>query len=258
MQLFFNVDICNHILKMTNKKLEDYLKSHPNGDHTYYSLFSYDEILAFIGLLILSGVFRSIREPISDLYSEDPNRGKPIFPATMPRDRFKAILRFIRFDNLDTRLERLQTDKLAPIRFVFDSINSSLNKAYMPNINLTIDEHLCRYRGKCPFKQYIPSKPDKYGIKVFVLADAKTFYPLNLEIYTGKGGSSNKSEDLTSRLCTILKPGHVITGDNYFTSLNLSRKLLEERKIYYFGTIRKFRREIPKELNNIKGLPVLT
>ena len=75
---------------MTNKKLEDYLKSHPNGDHTYYSLFSYDEILAFIGLLILSRVFRSIREPISDLYSEDPNRGKPIFPATMPRERFNV------------------------------------------------------------------------------------------------------------------------------------------------------------------------
>ena len=81
----------------------------------------------------------------------------------------------------------------------------------------------------CSFKQYIPSKPHKYGRKVFVLADAKNLYPLNFEIHTGKGSSSNKPEYLASRLSTILKPGHG-TGDNNFTSLNLSRKLLEESK----------------------------
>ena len=102
---------------------------------------------SFIGLLILSGVFRSSREPISELYSDDPNRGRPIFPATMPRDRFKALLRFLRFDDLETRLERLATDRLAPIRHVFDAINYALKNAYSPNRNLTIDEHLCRYRG---------------------------------------------------------------------------------------------------------------
>ena len=175
----------------------------------------------------------------------------------MPRDRFKAILRFVRFDDLETRTMRLQTDKLAPIRFVSDKIIDALNKAYSPNTNLTIDEHLCRYKGKCPFRQYIPSKPDKYGIKVFILADSKNFYPLNLEIYTGKGGPSCKPDDLTLRLTSILKPGHVITGDNYFTSLNLSRKLLE-RNLYFVGTIRKIRKEIPKQINDIKRLTPFT
>ena len=74
---------------MNNKKLEDYLKSHPNGDHTYYSLFWYNEILAFIGLLILSGVFRSIREPISNLYFEDLNRGSLYFHPQSHETGFK-------------------------------------------------------------------------------------------------------------------------------------------------------------------------
>ena len=55
----------------------------------------------------------------------------------------------------------------------------------------------------------------------------------------------------------MLKPGHVITGDNYFTSLNLSHKLLEQRKIYYYVQSESFVESYPV-LNNIKGLPVLT
>jgi hypothetical protein len=39
-------------------------------------------------------------------------------------------------------------------------------------------------RGRCGFKQYIPSKPAKYGIKMFALVDAKT-YKFNLETYVG-------------------------------------------------------------------------
>ena len=36
----------------------------------------------------------------------------------MSRERFKVILRFLRFDNYDTRFERQSTDRLAHIREV--------------------------------------------------------------------------------------------------------------------------------------------
>ncbi|KAI6646348.1 PiggyBac transposable element-derived protein 4 [Oopsacas minuta] len=258
MKLFFNHEVCNHILEMTNKKLQFHLDEHPDISRPYFSLFVIDELYAFIGMMILFGVFRSSREPLSELYSDDPNKGRPIFPAAMPRDRMKHLLRFLRFDDIYSRIERVKSDKLAPIRFVFDNINSTLNSAYSSNTNVTIDEHLCRYRGKCPFRQYIPSKPDKYGIKVFILADAKTFYPMNLEIYTGKCAGSRTTESLSMRLTSILKPGQVVTGDNYFTSVSLVRKLLIEKGIYYNGTIRKSRKEIPKEVNEIKGLMPFT
>jgi len=32
----------------------------------------------------------------------------------------------------------------------------------------------------------VPNKPAKYGVKIFALCDAKTFYCSNLEIYCGK------------------------------------------------------------------------
>ena len=77
------------------------------------------------------------------------------------------------------------TDKLAHIRFVLDSIVSSLKNSYNPSKQLTIDERLCRYRGHCPFRQYMPSKPDKYGIKMFIIADSLNYFPINIEVYTG-------------------------------------------------------------------------
>jgi hypothetical protein len=36
------------------------------------------------------------------------------------------------------------------------------------------------YRWRCSFRQYIPSKPVQYGIKVFVLVDSHSLYPYNL------------------------------------------------------------------------------
>ena len=51
----------------------------------------------------MTGVFHSNRESISDLFSEDVNKCKPIFKATMPRDRLKSLLKFLRFDDVSTR-----------------------------------------------------------------------------------------------------------------------------------------------------------
>ena len=96
----------------------------------YLNLICYEELGAFIGLLILVGSFRASREPLSDLFSEDLNFGRPLFRATMPRERFKIILRFLRFDDHTTRVERFANDRFAPIRYVFEAINSSFSLAY--------------------------------------------------------------------------------------------------------------------------------
>ena len=159
----------------------------------------------FLGMMILFGVFRSSKEKISNLYSDDPNLCRPIIKCSMPRDRFKVILRFLRFDDPSTRVERTFQDKLAPIRYVFDSINSSLTNTYLPGKWLCVDEHMAGYRGRCPIKQYLPSKPDKYGIKIFILADARTYFPFGMEAYTGsKSTIANKPDDIVLRLCSTL------------------------------------------------------
>ena len=56
----------------------------------------------------------------------------------------------------------------------------------MPSSNTCIDEQLYSYRGRCSFKQYIPSKPAKYGIKFWSIVDCSSGYLLASEIYAGK------------------------------------------------------------------------
>ncbi|CAD7079461.1 unnamed protein product [Hermetia illucens] len=141
---------------------------------------------AYYGLLILAGVYRSHGQCINELW--DDQTGPPIFRATMTLKKFKLINECIRFDDKEQRKGIRSRDKLAPIRNVYDKWVNRLKMCYTVGKNVTVDEQLVPFRGRCPFTQYIPSKPHKYGIKIWCLCDASTYYAWNLEVlvYTGR------------------------------------------------------------------------
>ena len=43
----------------------------------------------------------------------------------------------------------------------------------MPNFDLAIDKQLFPGKTRCPFIQYTANKPDKFGVKFWLLADAQ-------------------------------------------------------------------------------------
>jgi len=55
-----------------------------------------------------------------------------------------------------------------------------------PYQNLSIDESLILHKGRLLFKQYIPSKRSRFGIKTFSIVDEETRFILNSLIYAGK------------------------------------------------------------------------
>ena len=150
------------------------------------------DLHAYFGVLILAGVFRSKGESTESLW--DAETGRELFRATMSLGNFHKISRIIRIDNRDDRPARKQRDKLAAIRTVWDKWVHRLPLFYNPGPNVTIDEQLMPFRGRCPFRQYIPSKPAKYGIKIWAACDATSSYAWNLQVYTGKpdGGAPEK------------------------------------------------------------------
>jgi len=81
------------------------------------------------------------------------------------------------------RAQRRADDKLAPIRNIYDKFVAACEANYTPGTGCTFDESLHGFRGMCSFKQYIPNKPSKYGIKVYVLADSRIFYSVSSKIY---------------------------------------------------------------------------
>ena len=83
---------------------------------------------------------------------------------------------------------------------------------------LTVDEQLVPIRGRCPFKHYLPSKPDKYGMKFFWICDSSTFYFLTAKPCLGKQGNAPKrglAQDVVLDLSTPFKNSrkNIITDD---------------------------------------------
>ena len=58
---------------------------------------------------------------------------------------------------------------------------------YFPSRYLSIDEMLVGTRCRVVFLQYLPKKPTKFGIKVWINSEAKSGYVLNFQIYAHHG-----------------------------------------------------------------------
>lgn len=104
------------------------------------------EIRAFIAILLYAGVSKSSKENYNDLWH--PIHGKPFYKATMRLERFKQILRFIRFDDKRTREERRRTDKAAPFTDLFQMIVARWRLFLIPGNDVTVDEQLVKFRGR--------------------------------------------------------------------------------------------------------------
>lgn len=245
--LFFSQNILSLIVEYTNQYIETVKAKFQRARDCLPT--DIIELRAFLGLLYLAGVFRGGHRHLADFWVTN-GLGIDVFRMAMSEKRFRFLVRCLRFDNKQTRELRRTTDKLAAVRDLFSAFIANCKLHYHLGQNVTIDEMLPGFRGRCGFRQYIPSKPNKYGIKIFCLSDAKLFYAANMEIYCGQQPEgpfkqSNSAADVVMRLSEpIFHSGRNITGDNWFTSLELVKQL-ENKKLSYVGTIRKNKREIP-------------
>ena len=153
------------------------------------------------------------------------------FSITLSRRRYQEILRVLRFDNAQSRRKNRSPDKLQPIREVFETWDSCLRDSYTCGSSMTVDEQLVCFRRRCPFKQYILSKPGKYGIKIWTICNSICSYTWKMQVYTGKDAGSSRETNQGARVVLDLvedieKSGRNITCDNFFTNLSLARKLL--------------------------------
>lgn len=107
MEIFKNIlsnKMCDIILRETNrtgtkitetynnKLIENYSHISKRPKEKTFKPFKEQELDAFFGVLICSGVHRSNREHLTELWKSDH---LPLFRAAMSHDRFKLLLRFI-------------------------------------------------------------------------------------------------------------------------------------------------------------------
>jgi hypothetical protein len=153
---------------------------------------------------------------------------------------------------------------LSKVRPILEVVSKTFKNALVPFQNLCIDESLMLWKGRLGFKQYIPLKRARFGIKSFVLCDAETGFVLKLIVYTGSATElvtipalqGEKDWGMGARvvyslLDDYLQKGHKLYVDNWYSSPNLFQKLHCD-KTNACGTVRANRVNMPQLKKKLK------
>ena len=111
---------------------------------------------------------------------------------------------------------------------------SKFKTVYMPEQHVAIDEELLLWKGRVGFKQCIPSKRARFGIKMFSLCEVSG-YLQNSFVYIEKDPSADndklekelgKSGTVVPKLMQdLFGKGYHLYTDNWYTSEKLFNHL---------------------------------
>ena len=72
----------------------------------------------------------------------------------------------------------------------------ALSAECQPSKFISIDEGMVKYKGRPGFQQYLLMKPMKWGIKVWVRANAINGFVSTMQVYMGKKDASQPEHSL--------------------------------------------------------------
>lgn len=248
---FFSYFITDELLEIVCEQTNVYALQ-KNINSTFECTVS--DIRKYIGILIIMSVYK-----YPCVRSFWGKRKLPGVYDTMTVNRFEEIRRHIHFaDNSKKPTRRdLNYDALYSVRPVLNHLNKKFGAVPMAQ-RLSVDEQMCATKmSKTNIKQYMPSKPHKWGFKIFSICDTKGFSH-QFEVYAGAAGNvvGNGDPDLGAASNVVLRlskgipnfQNHIVYFDNFFTSLGLL-VYLRSRGIHSLGTVR---------VNRIPNCPLST
>ncbi|RUA04709.1 MAG: hypothetical protein DSY43_05900, partial [Gammaproteobacteria bacterium] len=208
-----------------------------------------EEMRAYIGINIIMGMVRL--PSIASYWSTDDFFANTGIKKVMSKNRFEELTCFLHFNDSAQEPARAAPnfDRLYKVRPIINYIKGKLKLNYNPTKNISVDEGMIPYRGRISFRQYMPAKPTKYGIKVWMAADSSNGFVLDFNFYLGKEAGPALIHGLGYRVVTkLIQPfmnrNHHIFFDNYFTSTRLMEHL-ESQQTFACGTVRINRKGIP-------------
>ncbi len=177
--LFFTEELLNIIVVHTNTYASQTMTDCQAETFTEITAV---ELKAYIGFCILMGMVRL--PSIDDYWKRNPIfRYEPI-ASKITRDRFREIRRYLHFVNYES-LPAPGTpgsDRVGKIRPVLEYVVEKCQSLYQPDRDIVVDEAMIQFQGWSSLKQYLPMKPVKRGIKVWVLATSKGYF-CNMQVW---------------------------------------------------------------------------
>jgi len=152
----------------TNRYYHDYIDRLDGGPSPEPDVTEAD-MFVFLALTIEMG--QGVRDKLTDYRATVDQLYTPFYGTMMKWYQYLHILRYIHFT--DNRNEPDRTDENFDrpwkMRDLFEILNATFSKFYSPSENLAIDEVIVSFKGRVIFKQYIPKKRKRFGIKIFKL-----------------------------------------------------------------------------------------
>lgn len=265
-KLFFDDDLVNHIVIETNRYAEQQLQLNPAAVKPHSRMHNWipttsEEIQKFFGLTFLMGIIK--KPKIAMYWSKDPLYTTPIFAEIMPRNRYQLLLRFLHFADNSTSPDPTNPDRdrLYKIRSIIDHLFEKFQTVYDVSQKVSVDESLLLWKGRLLFRQYLPLKRSRYGIKLYKLCESTTGYTYRFQVYVGKDTSFELPVGVPAPAVTLsatekivwflmlplLNKGHHLYCDNFYTSVSLFENLLQNQTAAC-GTVRCNRKDMPKAL----------
>lgn len=250
---FFPQALVNKIVEETNAYAEKCIEAKPDR---HWSATNAQEMMAFLGIYVVLSIIclPSYTLAWKTVWPFEV----PSIPSIMTRSRFEKLNKYFHFNDRSNNPPRGQPghDKLCHIRPVLDVVGEKCLSNYKPPKEQSVDEGMIAFKGRLSFKQYLPAKPTKFGVKVWERASPKNGYVHEFQIYTGRTEQNRTEEGLGARVVkdltrNITGKNHVVYMDNFFASPELFESLLKE-KVYCCGTVRLNRKGMPEAIKQAK------
>ena len=180
----------------------------------------------------------------------------------MPVARLEQIKRFLHFCNNEEAPTRDDPnyDRAFKIRHVINHINTAFQKCREPEKQQSIDERMVKFEGHNIMRQYVKTKPVKWGFKLWMRCGSKSGYTYEMDVYTGKAPTGNQSQSVGvgekvvfNLTKSLIGTGCMIFMDNFFSSPYLF-VTLQRNGMMATGTVRQNRKHLPKNLKADKEM----
>ncbi|XP_055376720.1 piggyBac transposable element-derived protein 4-like [Condylostylus longicornis] len=236
---FMPISAIKYIAQCTNQRLEIHRSSKSNRSSVKDT--DYGEIMIVLGCTFIMCYNRV--PAISDYWSKKKSLQNLAIKEAISRDRFQILMAKMYF-------APVEQPSNAPKTYYMDDIVNCCKKTFremrQDSPFQSIDESMTKFLGRSSMKQYMPLKPIKRGIKIWMRCDSLTGYTYDFNIYSGKETGSlhgTLGERVVNKLMeTVTETDVTLCFDRFFTSVHLVNTLPYPA----LGTCIANRKDLPK------------
>lgn len=209
---------------------------------------SYQEIILFLGVLLLMGVKK--RASFEEYWSTVPERLDPWIANAISRNRFMELHSFVHFAPSRSYSIARPTglQHFSPVLPLANEIIRNSQRLRQPGGSLSIDESMVKFVGDSTVKQSMPKKPTPEGFKIWACSDPYDGYLYNFDFYAGHEEPPERKSvhSIVLRLSAPYQESNrTLFMDKFFTSHKVAQLLLN-RGTFLVGALSKARLSITK------------